>query len=221
MAIKIAPTHYFIKHMFLSALTACPDCDLLLQPRPLVIGDKAHCPRCGHLLARPRYNSIERTFALSLTGLLLIFPANLLPLVGIKLIGNSKDGTLWTGVAVLFNENLWGVALLVLLASILFPLINILLSLFISSHLYFNRANPYLALSLRYLQHFNEWAMLEVYLLGIIVACVKLSAMAELKLAWGLVAFIALLIVNAMLMSSLDETLFWQKIAHLNREHKT
>jgi paraquat-inducible protein A len=197
---------------------ACPDCDLLLKPSELVIGDKAHCPRCGYLLQRARTNSIERSFALSITGLLLMLPANFLPLVGIKLMGNSNSGTLWSGVSALFNEDLWSVAILVLLASIIFPLINLLLSLFISSHLFFNKNNNYLAISLRWLQHLTEWAMLEVYLLGIIVACVKLSSMAELKFGWGLVAFVALLLINVLLMANLDEKLFWQRIATLKHE---
>lgn len=198
-------------------LTACPECDLLLNPTLPGIGEKAHCPRCGYLLQSPRKQSIKRTFALSIAGLVLIFPANLLPLIGIKVLGNDNDGTLWTGVAALYNEGLWMVAVLVFLSSILFPVINILLSLFISAHLYFNRASVHLAGWMRWLQHLEEWAMLEVYTLGIIVACVKLASMAELKFGFGLYAFIALLIVNAMLTTCLDEHLFWQRIAALQR----
>ncbi|MDD5412330.1 MAG: paraquat-inducible membrane protein A, partial [Methylobacter sp.] len=55
---------------------ACPECDLLLNTALPAIGEKAHCPRCGYLLQRPRKQSIERTFALSIAGLILIFPAN-------------------------------------------------------------------------------------------------------------------------------------------------
>jgi len=55
-----------------------------------------------------------------------------MPLVGIKMLGGAKDGTLWSGVVALFEEHLWGVAVLVFLSSILFPLLNIILSLLIS-----------------------------------------------------------------------------------------
>lgn len=199
-------------------LEACPECDLLLKPGKPEIGEKAHCPRCGYLLQRPRKQSIERTFALSVTGIVLIFPANLLPLVGIKVLGNTQDGTLWSGVAALFKEDMWAVAVLVFLSSILFPLLNILLSLLVSAHLYFNRPNSHLARWMRWLQHMDEWAMLEVYTLGIIVACVKLASMAELRFGLGLYAFIALLLVTGMLSSNLDEYLFWQRIAQLRNK---
>jgi len=197
---------------------ACPECDALLNLASPAIGEKAHCPCCGYLLQRPRKQSIERTFALSIAGFILIIPANLMPLVGIKILGNSNDGTLWSGVIMLVQENMWAVAILVFLSSILFPLLNIILSLLISAHLYFNRPNHYLALWMRCLQHLEEWAMLEVYMLGIIVACVKLSSIADLKFGFGLYAFIALLIISVMLASSLDRYLFWQRIGQARNE---
>jgi len=200
-------------------LDACAECDLLLNPAQPAMGDKAQCPRCGYLLQRPRKQSIERTFALSIAGLILIFPANLLPLVGIKVLGNTRDGTLWSGVVTLYQEDMWAVAILVFLSSILFPLINIVLSLLVSGHLYFRKPNRLLPRWMRWLQHIEEWAMLEVYTLGIIVACVKLASMAELRFGFGLYAFVTLLIVNAMLASSLDQYLFWRQIEKLRHKH--
>ena len=191
---------------------ACPECDVLLNRSAPDFGENAHCPRCGYLLQRPRKQSIEKTLALSIAGLVLLIPANLMPLIGIKILGNTNDGTLWSGVVMLMNEKMWGVALLVFLSSILFPLVNIILSLLISAHLHFNKANQYLAGWMRWLQHLEEWAMLEVYMLGIIVACVKLSSLADLKFGLGLFAYAALLIITVMLSSNLDRVLFWQHI---------
>ncbi|MCF7987046.1 MAG: paraquat-inducible protein A [Methylovulum sp.] len=196
-------------------LDACPQCDLLLRRIDPELGEKAQCPRCAYLLYYPRKHSIERTLALSIAGLILFFPANFLPLMGIKLLGNSHDGSLISGVIGLFNEGLWAVAVLVFVSSILFPLTNVLLSLLISAHLYLNKPNRFLAQWMRWLQHLDEWAMLEVYALGIIVASVKLASTADLKLGLGLYAFIALLLITAMLASSLDRYLFWQRIARL------
>lgn len=209
-----------IDTMKISNYLACPECDLLLKRFFPVVGDKVHCPRCNYLLQRPRGHSIARTLALSLTGLFLLLPANLLPMIGIKVLGSAHDGTLLSGAVTLFNEGMWGVAILVFLASILFPVLSIILSLLISGHLYFNRPNRYLSVWLRTLQHIEEWAMLEVYLLGIIVACVKLASMAELKFGLGLTAFVLLLLVTVTLASSFDGALFWERIEHLNKHEK-
>jgi paraquat-inducible protein A len=197
---------------------ACPECDLLLnQPAPEP-GDKAHCPRCGYLLQRPHKHSIERTLALSLAGLILMIPANLLPMIGINILGNSIDGNLWTGVSVLLKEDMWAVAILVLLSSVLLPFVNMGFAFLISFHLFIEKPNRHLVRWMRWLQHLNEWAMLEVYALGIIVACVKLAGMAELRFGLGLYAFVGLLLVNAMLGNELDSYLFWQRIAQLGKK---
>jgi len=197
---------------------ACPECDLLLKYAQPKLGEKAHCPRCGLLLSRPRKQSVERTFALSIAGFILFFPANLLPMVGITVLGNANTGILVSGVIALFNDGMVAVAVVVFLASILFPLVHISLSLLISGHLYFNRHNRYLVEWMRWMHHLDEWVMLEVYMLGIIVACVKLMAIAPLKLGWGLYAFIALIIITTLLTSSLDSRLFWQRIEQLRKE---
>ena len=197
---------------------ACPECDLLLRSAQLNIGEKAHCPRCGLLLLRPRKQSVERTFALSIAGLILFFPANLLPMVGLSVMGTVNTGILISGVIALFNEGMQAVAVVVFLASIFFPLVQISLSLLISGHLYFNRPNRYLMGWMRWMHHLDEWVMLEVYMLGIIVACVKLMSIAPLNFGWGLYAFIALLIISTLLASNLDEALFWQRIQKLVKD---
>lgn len=153
--------------------------------------------------------------ALALTGLILMVPANALPLLGIKMFGITTDGNLWSGVGALIEQDMWAVAVLVLLSSVVLPFVNLSLALVVSFHLHFRKFHLLLAVWLRWFQHLNEWAMIEVYALSIIVACVKLSSLADLRFGFGLYAFIALLIVNALLAHEMDYTLFWQRIRRL------
>lgn len=198
-------------------LEACAECDLLLNRIDVSDSRTRHCPRCGYTLRQPRTNSIERTLVYSTAGLGLILPANLLPMLGIQIMGNTRDGTLWSGVTALFNEGMWGLAVLVFLASMVFPTLKVIFSMVVSGHLYFNRPRPYLTTYMRYLHHLEEWAMLEVYTLGIIVACVKLAGVASLEFGYGLYAFTALLIINCLLSTSLDYPLFWERIIRPRR----
>jgi paraquat-inducible protein A len=62
--------------------------------------------------------------------------------------------------------------------------------------------------------------MLEVYMLSIIVACVKLMAIAPLKFGWGLYAFIALIVITTLLTSTLDKQLFWRRIEQLRKDNR-
>ncbi len=195
---------------------ACPECDLLLRITELRPGEQALCPRCRCQLARPHRHSIEVCLGLSIAGLIISIPAYTLPLLGMKLLGKSHSGLLWSGVAGLFQEGLWALAIVVFLASMAFPITHLLLTFFISVHLHVNKANRYLALCMAWLQHIEEWAMLEIYALGIIVACVKLSASADLIFGFGLYAFVVLLAITVVLAATLDAQFFWRKIAELS-----
>ena len=199
---------------------ACPQCDLLLNQAKPEAGDKAHCPRCGFLLQRRHKHSVERTFALSVAGLILTVPANLLPMLGVKILGKSQEGNLWSGVFALLHEDMWAVASLVLLSSVVLPTVNLTLALLISWHLFKTRACRFISSWMRWYQHLHEWAMIEVYALGIIVACVKLGDMANIKFDYGLYAFVGLLLVNAMLANEFDGYSFWREIAELTGRHK-
>lgn len=196
-------------------LSACGECDLLIKPVMPNLGEKSTCPRCGSVLQSPRQNSVERTFALSLAGIALFFPAMFLPMIGIRLLGDYVEVPLWRSVSALYEKGMWLVAVLVLLASLVFPFIKILFSLLVSGHLYFGRTSAHLADWMRWIHHMHEWAMLEVYTLGIIVAVVKLTEDAEVFFGLGLYSFAALLIVMTMLSASIDESLFWDKIGDL------
>ena len=193
---------------------ACKDCDLLLERVETPRGDKALCPRCANPLYQPRHNSIEHTLALAITGLLLFIPANLLPVMSLGLVGQENSTTIYQGSAVLFHEGLYWTALLVFFASIVIPLCKLLLMLFVSGHLYLDRFSALLPYAFRYYHYIDEWGMLEVYMLGVLVAVVKLKGMASVIPGIGLYCFVALLLVTTLMSSLLDEDSFWNKIEH-------
>jgi len=191
---------------------ACKDCDLLLERVDTPVGDKALCPRCANPLYQSRENNVERTLALAITGLLLFIPANLLPVMSMALIGQESSTTIYEGSLVLFQEGLYWTALLVFFASIVIPFWKLLLMLFISGCLFRERFSPLLPYAFRYYHHLDEWGMLEVYMLGVLVAVVKLKGMASVIPGIGLYCFIALLLVTTLMSSLLDEECFWTRI---------
>ena len=200
---------------------ACKDCDLLLERVDTPVGDRALCPRCANSLYQPRDNSIEHTLALAITGLLLFLPANLLPVMSMDIVGQESSTTIYEGSLVLFQEGLYWTALLVFFASVVIPLCKLLLMLFISSCLYRERFSPLLPHAFRYYHYLDEWGMLEVYMLGVLVAVVKLKGMASVIPGIGLYCFIALLLVTTLMSSLLDEECFWTKIEQgLKGNHK-
>jgi paraquat-inducible protein A len=194
-------------------LIACHDCGLLhTLPEPGRAA-AAVCTRCGGVLRRYRPGGISRAFALNLAALLLFGVANALPLMTLRLAGREQGATLFESVLGLYRYGVWELAGLVLLVAIAFPLLRIVGSLWVLAHLRIGRVNGTLAPVFRIVEMLRPWAMTEVYLLGLIVAWVKLRDLATLELGLALLAFVTLIMVMIWANAALDVIEVWDRIA--------
>lgn len=201
----------------LSSVTACGGCDLLLKKEAAPYGKKACCPRCGHVLSKSKKNSVDRSLALAIAGLALFIPANVLPILQLHTLGIENDATMLSGVIALFQNDFWILSIVVLLASIIIPIFKLLFVLYITVGLKLNRSLPRLADYMRWYRHIEEWGMLEVYALGIIVAYVKLIDLADIIPELGLYCFIGVLFISSFISIAMDEEKFWELIEEQQR----
>ena len=192
-----------------AGISACPDCDLLLGEKEVLQGLKSSCPRCGSILHSPRKNSVERTLALSLAGLILFFPAMLLPVMTLDAMGLEMTTNLVHGISVLFGSGFHVVAILVLLTGVAVPFIKLLMLFVVSFSIQLNATSILPILFFRIYQFLDEWGMLEIYMLGILVSIIKLKDLARLSYGMGLFCFSALLIITVCSAVTLDEHRYW------------
>ena len=192
-----------------SGLTACPDCDLLLKDIPVPHGRKSLCPRCGSVLCSSRHNTVVRTLALSLTGLILFFPAMLLPVMKLDAMGMEMATNLVHGISVLFRSGFHAVAILILLTGVAVPFVKLLLLFVVSFAILLKVKSSLLMFLFSMYQFLDEWGMLEIYMLGILVAIMKLKDLAQLSYGIGLFCFSALLIITIFTAMGLDEHRYW------------
>ena len=193
-------------------LLACPDCDILLRRKHIYPGSKACCPRCGYTLHIPINNSVEKTLVCALTGLLLFIPALFLPIMTLDTMGMEQAGSIFDAIIKIHQNGYRLVAIMVAFTSAIFPLIKLLLTFTIAFFLKIKRYPYFLPRCMRYYKHFNEWGMLEVFMVGILVAIIKLHHMAHIHYDFGLVCFIALLIMALYASVTMDEHEFWDRI---------
>ncbi|MBU4261214.1 MAG: paraquat-inducible protein A [Proteobacteria bacterium] len=205
-----------IDKLDLENVMACPDCDLLLQQVEVVRGQKALCPRCGHMLYSAKKDSLDKTLALSFSGLILYLPANFLPLMTLDTLGLEKSGSIYDGVISLYQHRYFFVAIMVALTSLIFPLAKLSLLFLVSLALKLKFYPRFLSLCLRYYHHLDEWGMLEVYMVGILVTIIKMYHMAHIQYDAGFFCFIGLLWVALGSSVVLDEHLFWRLIEQKN-----
>ncbi|MBA1202601.1 paraquat-inducible protein A [Pseudomonas capeferrum] len=183
----------------LDEVVVCHECDLLMRKPELSKGEKAHCPRCGYELYTQRHNVVGRSLALVLTALLLYIPANFLPIMQLHLLGQTSNDTVWSGVLGLYNADMHSIAVVVFLCSMAIPLLKLLCQLVVLLSIRLDVNRSFGLLSYRIYHHLRDWGMLEVYLMGVLVAIVKLVDMAEVTLGLGLFCFIGLLLIQVWL----------------------
>ncbi len=198
--------------MSIHALIACHECDLLHRVEPLPHGGVAKCRRCGAVLYRDKPDSLDRTLALTIAGLILFVVANVFPFLAFKIQGQMTQTTLSTGIKELYAQDMVLVALLVLLTCIVVPLVQLLGMLYVLLPIKFNRMPWKLPLVFRFLESLQPWSMMEVFMLGILVSLVKLGKMATIVPGLALWSFAVLIIVLAGATFTLDSKAVWDKL---------
>ncbi len=191
------------------ALIECHDCGLFLRAKALPESSTAKCPRCGAGLYRRTNRGIDHAIALSLAGLVLFAIANIYPFLTFKLQGREQVSTLITGVLEFLDQGLWPLAVLVLAATIVIPLAKILGTLAVLIPVRYGLRVRGLGPLFRIVETMHPWAMMEVFMLGVLVAYVKLTDLAILELGPALFAFTALIFVLAAAESSIEPREIW------------
>jgi paraquat-inducible protein A len=191
---------------------ACHECDLLHQRRPLPPDGTARCIRCGAVLYRHKRNSLDRVLALTVAGLILFIIANVYPFLTFRLETQIQETNLFTGVMELYQQGMWIVAGVVLLTTIVMPLLELTGMLFVLVPLKLQRRPRKLALLFRAVRTFQPWGMMEVFMIGILVAVVKLVKMASIIPGMALYAFMVLIFVLAASAAALDPHIVWKEL---------
>jgi paraquat-inducible protein A len=199
----------------MEALIACHECDLIHRVKPLPKKGVANCIRCGSVLYRDKPNSLERTLALSLAGLVLFVLANWFPFLALKMEAQIHQTNLITGIKVLYTQGMQGLAVVVLLTTILAPLAQLVGMLYLLLPLRHDRVPPKFAPIFRFVRGLETWSMMEVFMLGILVSVVKLAKMAQIVPGIAIFSFFGLIVVLAAATVSLDPHEIWEKWAKL------
>lgn len=177
-------------------ITACLECDLLLKRPEPSKASEARCPRCGSRDPASRYFSPQTSLAIALAGLIVAIPANLYPQMQFSLLGRPNTYTLTEGALELIDSGFWWVGGLILLCTVIAPLVVLGCIALISLLWSLQRVWGLTARLLKVFHYITSWAMLDVYLLSVIVSLVKLMDMGKLELTTGFFCFVAMLLLT-------------------------
>lgn len=155
---------------------------------------------------------VEHTLALAIAAAVLFAVANAFPFLSFDMRGQVTQTTLASGVRALWQQQTPEIAVLVLATSILAPAFQIALLLYVLLPIHWGRVPWRMAGAFRLLRRVQPWSMMEVFLIGIVVAVTKLMDMAEVIPGPSLFAFVALIVALAGAMASLDPVAVWERL---------
>lgn len=198
-------------------LLSCHVCRLLCQ-NPAGPSNRLFCPRCGAHLHSRIPNSTGRCWALVIAATILYLPANLLPITSTTSLGKVQFDTILSGVIYFVRTGSWPIALVIFIASILVPLFKLLvLSFLLVSVKLRMRWRPRDRTRLyRMVELVGRWSMLDIYVITVVVALVKLGALATIEAEVGAVYFAAVVVLTLLAAESFDPRLIWDA---LEEEH--
>jgi paraquat-inducible protein A len=200
-----------------SSLLACPDCDLLQRLPALEPGASARCPRCDLELWRRRDDVHHRTLPLTLAAAVLYVLANTFPMLGLEAVGRSASTTVLGGAQQLWNDDLQVVAVLVFFAAIVAPGLRIGFMLGIQLGLRLERPPRWVGMLMRHQPMARTWSMIEVMLIGVLVALIKIAELATVIPGIALYSLGALIFVMAAMQASFDPRQAWERVEWAER----
>ncbi|MFZ5572748.1 MAG: paraquat-inducible protein A [Thermodesulfobacteriota bacterium] len=195
----------------MSSYIACHECDLIHKLEPLPPGAAARCVRCGAVLYRKKINPLDRTLAFALAGLVLFALSNTFPFLAFKIEATIQETILITGIRTLFDQDMKAVAGLVLLNIIIVPLFQMLGLLYVTLPLKYARIPMGLPRVFRFIRWLQPWSMMEVFMLGILVAMVKLKKMATIIPGVAAFSFLGLIFIIVAMSAALDDHYIWEQ----------
>lgn len=194
----------------MSSIIVCPSCDLAHRIAAAPPSGGTRCARCRAPLQRPENGNIHTAIALAISALVLFLLSNAYPLVEIQVNGVTRETTLIGAALAFYTQDHTGLAALVFITTVVGPLLQIVSLLYLLIPLSRAREAPGQSTVFRLLAQVRPWTFIEVFMLGVLVALVRLSAYARVIPGVALWSCVFLMLTLAALTSRTTPGQFWR-----------
>ena len=217
--------HYQNKEQFVAILKegntiACHECDLLVTLPNLENVKVVSCPRCDYVITRFHKSALARGFSYAFAAIIFCLIANLYPFLTVSTPLNANTISLISSIAVLVEIGEPFVAFVFLSMILIFPLLILILLLYMLSAIHFSKPFPFLIHTYKTIFLIKEWAMAEVFLISVFISMVKILSIADLKLEIGFWAYVLFSVLLSVAINSIDRLQSWRTIYHLATNNK-
>lgn len=200
-----------------AGLLSCGTCHLTNRPPPELAGNLV-CSRCGSRLYSRKPNSLSRTWALLMTAAIFYIPANTLPIMITSSLGSTRADTILSGVLEFISEGSIGIALIIFFASVFIPIFKLLTLSYLLVSIQCRRIkrpkdNTRI---FRLIELIGRWSMIDVFVVTLMIALIKLGAIGNLSAGPGGAYFATVVIATMFASNSFDPRLIWDSLEEEN-----
>ena len=202
----------------LPVIVGCHSCGLVSRIPPASPRMTAGCPRCGVKLHRRKPDSVRRTWAFLIAAYIFYIPANVMPIMTTVSYGSVRSDTILSGVIYLMQSGSWPLALIVFIASVFVPITKLVIfSYLLLSIQRRSRWRPVDRTRLyRMTEVVGRWSMVDIYVVTILVALVKIGSVATVQAGPGAFFFAAVVVLTMFAASTFDPRLIWDAMEQDN-----
>lgn len=198
--------------MQIQIITACHQCDLIQYEVNLIAGQKALCVRCNALLYKNTALHYNQEIAFTISALVMLVIANLFPIATIIVQGQAVDARLFDIIQTLVMQQQNLMALLIFITLLLAPVLEVLAMTYLLMQLKWGWPKQHIANAYRLYLIAQKWVLVDVFMLGILVALVKLTPIVIVKVNIAVWALVGLIISLTALAQAFDARKIWTQI---------
>lgn len=196
-------------------LLCCEECGLVLRMPQIAAGGKAHCPRCEHGLLTVTHSPVQQVWAYGVSCLVFLLLSLLFPFMSFNAQGLTQEISLLDTAFGMHMFQHSFLSVLLMLSVVVLPVVYVisLMALYLAARL--KPAGVSVALYrrlCRFLSHVQPWLMVDVFLIGILVALVKIMALAEVGFGWSFWTFCMYTLVLVKFLSLVDYVWLWDRL---------
>ncbi len=196
----------------LPQLRECPGCGLIQMVPALPPGTSAQCARCPTTLRRAGAHRLDHIIALTVAAVVLLAVMCASALMSVETAGIRHVADLFSGPQELVRQNMAPLAAVVLFVTVLAPFGKLLGTLYVLIRAHERNPPRHLRRVFALAEKLRPWSMIEVFVLGVFVAYVKLGGLVAIGLQTGVYALLALTIVLVWVDAALDREKVWERL---------
>lgn len=190
----------------------CTECQYSFTQATYDHKQRATCPRCDSLLHLSPDIKLQRTWATLIAGIIMIIPANILPMSVVYLNGAPSEDTLMSGVLSFIDMGSYFIAFVVFVASIFVPIskIIIMLYLLICVHFKLKHAIKWQMRLLHFVHFVGRWSMLDLFVLALMMSLVARGQIIDFSVGPAAFYFGIAVFLTMISTSQFDSRLIWK-----------